>query len=113
MPGDQMDEPFIHSVPARGKAFGKLDVDDLVETFNNTRRGCAPKRRSGAAPMGNGCQQNLDPSAKLSAYAEALNEVDADALTFPAAPGGNRAAIGSKSRTRRSSSALLIIVHCR
>src|SRR2546429_7596907 len=27
----QMEEPQIHMVPARGKAFGKLDVDDLVK----------------------------------------------------------------------------------
>jgi hypothetical protein len=26
----QMEEPQIHMVPVRGKAFGKLDVQDLV-----------------------------------------------------------------------------------
>src|SRR5207244_12523526 len=35
----QMEEPQIHMVPARGKTFGKLDVDDLVKVFNNTVKG--------------------------------------------------------------------------
>src|SRR5262245_27853374 len=29
----QMEEPHIHMVPVRGKAFGKLDVQDLVGVF--------------------------------------------------------------------------------
>ena len=35
----QMEEPQIHMVPVRGKAFGKLDVGDLVKVFNNTVKG--------------------------------------------------------------------------
>src|SRR5262249_53823418 len=35
----QMEEPQIHMVPIRGKAFGKLDVNDLVKVFNNTVKG--------------------------------------------------------------------------
>src|SRR5260221_273043 len=35
----QMEEPQIHMVPIRGKAFGKLDVQDLVGVFNNTVKG--------------------------------------------------------------------------
>ena len=39
----QMEEPQIHMVPVRGKAFGKLDVDDLVKIFNNTVKGLRAK----------------------------------------------------------------------
>src|SRR5215831_14218254 len=39
----QMEEPQIHMVPARGKTFGKLDVDDLVKIFNNTVKGLRGK----------------------------------------------------------------------
>jgi len=39
----QMEEPQIHMVPVRGKAFGKLDVDDLVKIFNNTVKGLRGK----------------------------------------------------------------------
>ena len=39
----QMEEPQIHMVPARGKTFGKLDVDDLVNIFNNTVKGLRGK----------------------------------------------------------------------
>jgi 5-methyltetrahydropteroyltriglutamate--homocysteine methyltransferase len=38
-----MEEPQIHMVPVRGKAFGKLDVDDLVKIFNNTVRNLRSK----------------------------------------------------------------------
>ncbi len=39
----QMEEPQIHMVPVRGKTFGKLDVGDLVELFNNTVKGLSGK----------------------------------------------------------------------
>ena len=39
----QLEEPQIHMVPVRGKAFGKLDIDDLVEIFNNTVKGLRAK----------------------------------------------------------------------
>ena len=80
----QMEEPFIHSVPARGKAFGKLDVDDLVEIFNNTTKGLRAKTEVWCHTCwGNPCQQRI--WTQVQSYQptlEALNEVDADALTF-------------------------------
>ncbi|MBV9234962.1 MAG: hypothetical protein JOZ94_03935, partial [Xanthobacteraceae bacterium] len=39
----QLEEPQIHMVPVRGKAFGKLDTADLVEIFNNTVKGLRAK----------------------------------------------------------------------
>ena len=39
----QMEEPQIHMVPVRGKAFGKLDENDLVGVFNNTVKGLRAK----------------------------------------------------------------------
>ena len=42
----QMEEPQIHMVPARGKTFGKLGVDELVEIFNNTVKGLRVEDRS-------------------------------------------------------------------
>src|SRR5262245_36700304 len=39
----QLEEPQIHMVPARGKAFGKLDTQDLVGVFNNTVKGLRAK----------------------------------------------------------------------
>ena len=32
----QMEEPQIHMVPARGKPFGRLEISELVNIFNNT-----------------------------------------------------------------------------
>ena len=80
----QMEEPFIHSVPARGKAFGKLDVDDLVRIFNNTTKGLRGKTEVWCHTCwGNPCQQRI--WTQVQSYQptlEALNHVDADALTF-------------------------------
>lgn len=80
----QMEEPMIHSVPARGKAFGKLDVDDLVKVFNNTTKGLRAKTEVWCHTCwGNPCQQRI--WTEVQSYQptlEALNEVDADALTF-------------------------------
>ncbi len=39
----QLEEPLIHMVPVRGKAFGKLGTDDLVKLFNNTVKGLRAK----------------------------------------------------------------------
>jgi len=35
----QLEEPQIHTIPARGKLFGRLDTADLVKLFNNTVKG--------------------------------------------------------------------------
>ena len=80
----QMEEPMIHSVPARGKAFGKLDVDDLVKVFNNTTKGLRAKTEVWCHTCwGNPCQQRIwDQVQSYQPTLEALNTVDADALTF-------------------------------
>jgi 5-methyltetrahydropteroyltriglutamate--homocysteine methyltransferase len=80
----QMEEPFIHSVPARGKAFGKLDVGDLVKIFNNTTKGLRAKTEVWCHTCwGNPCQQRIwNQVQSYQPTLDALNEVDADALTF-------------------------------
>ena len=110
----QMEEPFIHSVPARGKAFGKLDVDDLVKIFNNTTKGLRAKTEVWCHTCwGNPCQQRI--WTQVQSYQptlEALNTVDADALTFETCSvgTGDLKAIGTthqgqedRHRRRRSS----------
>ena len=80
----QMEEPMIHSVPARGKAFGKMDIDDLVKIFNNTTKGLRDKTEVWCHTCwGNPCQQQI--WTEFHSYTptlDSLNEIDADALTF-------------------------------
>ena len=80
----QMEEPQIHMVPVRGKAFGKLDVDDLVKIFNNTVKGLRDKTEVWCHTCwGNPSQQRM--FAKIQSYKpalELLNQVDADVITF-------------------------------
>ena len=75
---------MIHSVPARGKAFGKLDVDELVKVFNNTTKGLRAKTEVWCHTCwGNPCQQRIwDQVQSYQPTLEALNTVDADVLTF-------------------------------
>ena len=85
-----MEEPQIHMVPARGKTFGKLDVDELVEIFNNTVKGLRAKTEVWCHTCwGNPSQQRI--FTEVQSYQptlEALNEVDADALTFETCSSG-------------------------
>jgi 5-methyltetrahydropteroyltriglutamate--homocysteine methyltransferase len=71
-------------VPARGKTFGKLDTADLVKIFNNTVKGLRGKTEVWCHTCwGNPSQQRI--FADVQSYQptlEALNRVDADALTF-------------------------------
>src|SRR3954454_19023731 len=80
----QMEEPQIHMVPVRGKAFGKLDVGDLVEVFNNTVKGLRAKTEVWCHTCwGNPSQQRM--FAHVQSYKpalEVLNQVDADLITF-------------------------------
>src|SRR5579863_7514575 len=80
----QMEEPQIHMVPARGKAFGKLDVGDLVGIFNNTVKGLRDKTEVWCHTCwGNPSQQRIFRAIQsYQPTLEALNQVDADALTF-------------------------------
>jgi 5-methyltetrahydropteroyltriglutamate--homocysteine methyltransferase len=80
----QLEEPQIHMVPARGKTFGKLDTGDLVKIFNNTVKGLRGKTEVWCHTCwGNPSQQRI--FADVQSYQptlEALNHVEADALTF-------------------------------
>lgn len=86
----QMEEPQIHMVPMRGKAFGKLDVSDLVGVFNNTVKGLRAKTEVWCHTCwGNPSQQRM--FKEIQSYQptlEALNQVDADALTFETCSSG-------------------------
>jgi 5-methyltetrahydropteroyltriglutamate--homocysteine methyltransferase len=86
----QMEEPQIHMVPIRGKAFGKLDVQDLVGVFNNTVKGLRAKTEVWCHTCwGNPSQQRM--FKEIQSYQptlEALNQVDADALTFETCSSG-------------------------
>jgi 5-methyltetrahydropteroyltriglutamate--homocysteine methyltransferase len=86
----QMEEPQIHMVPVRGKAFGKLDVDDLVKIFNNTVKGLRGKTEVWCHTCwGNPSQQRMFTSnVSYQPTLQALNRVDADALTFETCSSG-------------------------
>jgi 5-methyltetrahydropteroyltriglutamate--homocysteine methyltransferase len=86
----QMEEPQIHMVPARGKTFGKLDVDDLVKIFNNTVKGLRGKTEVWCHTCwGNPSQQRIFRDVQsYQPTLEALNKVEADALTFETCSSG-------------------------
>ena len=86
----QLEEPQIHMVPSRGKAFGKLDVDDLVGVFNNTVRGLRAKTEVWCHTCwGNPSQQRMFKDVpSYQPTLDALNHVDADVLTFETASSG-------------------------
>jgi 5-methyltetrahydropteroyltriglutamate--homocysteine methyltransferase len=86
----QMEEPQIHMVPVRGKVFGKLDSADLVKVFNNTVKGLRGKTEVWCHTCwGNPSQQRI--FKEIQSYQPtlaALNELDADALTFETCSSG-------------------------
>jgi len=86
----QMEEPQIHMVPVRGKAFGKLDANDLVKVFNNTVKGLRDKTELWCHTCwGNPSQQRI--FSEVQSYKptlKALNQVDADAVTFETCSSG-------------------------
>ena len=86
----QMEEPQIHMVPVRGKTFGKLDVDDLVKIFNNTVKGLRSKTEVWCHTCwGNPSQQRIFRDVQsYQPTLEALDRVDADALTFETCSSG-------------------------
>ena len=94
----QMEEPQIHMTPARGKTFGKLDAMGLVEVFNTTVKGLRARTEVWCHTCwGNPSQQRV--FRDIQSYQptlEALNHVDADALTFETCSSGtgDLAAIG-------------------
>jgi 5-methyltetrahydropteroyltriglutamate--homocysteine methyltransferase len=101
----QLEEPYIHMVPVRGKAFGRLDVDDLVKVFNNTVKGLRAKTEVWSHTCwGNPCQQRL--FRDVQSYAptlEALNRLNADALTFETCSSGtgDLKAIGERIEAKK------------
>lgn len=86
----QMEEPQIHMVPVRGKAFGKLDVSDLVKIFNATIKGLKAKTEVWCHTCwGNPSQQRIFKEVQsYQPTLEALNQIDADAITFETCSSG-------------------------
>jgi 5-methyltetrahydropteroyltriglutamate--homocysteine methyltransferase len=86
----QMEEPQIHMVPARGKTFGKLGTSELVEVFNNTVKGLRAKTEIWCHTCwGNPSQQRI--FKEIQSYQptlEALDRLDADAITFETCSSG-------------------------
>jgi 5-methyltetrahydropteroyltriglutamate--homocysteine methyltransferase len=101
----QLEEPLIHMVPVRGKAFGKLDADDLVKLFNNTVKGLRAKTEVWCHTCwGNPSQQRL--FKEIQSYQPslpALAKLDADALTFEICSSGpgDLAAIGGTIQDKK------------
>jgi 5-methyltetrahydropteroyltriglutamate--homocysteine methyltransferase len=96
----QLEEPQIHMVPVRGKAFGKLGVDDLVELFNNTVKGLRGKTEVWCHTCwGNPSQQRIFRDVQsYRPTLKALARLDVDALTFETCSSGtgDLAAIGAE-----------------
>ena len=86
----QMEEPQIHMVPVRGKAFGKLDVGDLVKIFNGTVKGLRAKTEVWCHTCwGNPSQQRIFKDVQsYKPTLDALNTIDADAITFETCSSG-------------------------
>jgi len=86
----QMEEPQIHMVPVRGKAFGKLDTGDLVKVFNNTVKGLRAKTEVWCHTCwGNPAAQRIfavQPS--YGPALDALARVEADVITFETCSSG-------------------------
>ncbi|MGZ5811619.1 MAG: hypothetical protein ACXWKA_18380 [Xanthobacteraceae bacterium] len=86
----QLEEPQIHMVPVRGKAFGKLDTDELVKLFNNTVKGLRAKTEVWCHTCwGNPSQQRIFRDVQsYQPTLKALDQVDADAITFETCSSG-------------------------
>jgi 5-methyltetrahydropteroyltriglutamate--homocysteine methyltransferase len=86
----QMEEPQIHMVPVRGKAFGKLDVGDLVGVFNKTVKGLRQKTEVWCHTCwGNPAQQRIFKEVQsYQPTLEALNGLDCDVITFETCSSG-------------------------
>jgi 5-methyltetrahydropteroyltriglutamate--homocysteine methyltransferase len=101
----QMEEPQIHMVPVRGKAFGKLDVKDLVGIFNNTVKGLGKKTEVWCHTCwGNPSQQRIfKETQSYQPTLEALNELDADVITFETCSSGpgDLKAIGERIKDKK------------
>lgn len=80
----QMEEPQIHLMAIRGIVEGEINVDFMVDVFNNTVRGLRDKTEVWChSCWGNPSQQRM--FAEVQSYKpvlEAMNRVDADVITF-------------------------------
>lgn len=101
----QMEEPQIHMVPVRGKAFGRLDVDDLVGIFNNTVKGLRAKTEVWCHTCwGNPSQQRIFKEAQsYQPTLAALDKLDCDAITFETCSSGpgDLKAIGEMIKSKK------------
>jgi 5-methyltetrahydropteroyltriglutamate--homocysteine methyltransferase len=101
----QMEEPQIHLLAAKGLSDAVLNAKFMVEVFNNTVRGLRAKTEVWCHTCwGNPAAQRL--FAKTPSYApalEALNEVDADVITFETCSSGGMdlEAIGKRIREKK------------
>jgi 5-methyltetrahydropteroyltriglutamate--homocysteine methyltransferase len=86
----QLEEPQIHMVPARGKQFGKLGTEELLDIFNKTVKGLRAKTEVWCHTCwGNPSQQRMFvESQSYQPTLEVLNRVDADAITFETCSSG-------------------------
>ena len=86
----QLEEPQIHMVPARGKAFGKLDTRDLAALFNNTVKGLRAKTEVWCHTCwGNPAQQRIFKEVQsYQPTLDALATLDTDAITFETCSSG-------------------------
>ena len=86
----QMEEPQIHMVPVRGKAFGKLDVGDLVGVFNKTVKGLREKTEVWCHTCwGNPAQQRIFKEVQsYQPTLDALNGLECDVITFETCSSG-------------------------
>ena len=89
-PAIQMEEPQIHMTPVRGKLFGKLGVEELVGVFNDTVKGLRDKTEVWCHTCwGNPSQQRIFKEVQsYQPTLAALNDVDADVLTFETCSSG-------------------------
>jgi 5-methyltetrahydropteroyltriglutamate--homocysteine methyltransferase len=101
----QMEEPYIHMVPVRGKLFGKLDVKELADIFNNTVKGLRDKTEVWCHTCwGNPSQQRIFKDVQsYQPTLEALDRIEADALTFETTSSGpgDLKAIGEVIRDKK------------
>ncbi len=87
----QLEEPQIHMIPVRGKVFGKLDMAELVDVFNNTTKGLRDKTEVWCHTCwGNPSQQRMFKEVQsYEPSLEYLAQVDADVITFESCSSGH------------------------
>ena len=86
----QMEEPQIHMLAVKGLSDDVLNLDFMVEVFNNTVKGLRDKTEVWChSCWGNPSQQRMFVDAPSYAPAlETMNRVDADVITFECCSSG-------------------------